>query len=111
MVDPKEHAVRRKLFAHAFSKSSLKATWEIDVRKKVDIAVKKIKRDALVGEVDIMKFFMFMATDVIGHICFGESFRTLENEQVSSSLSKLCPITHFGSRKFNISKISDFRAK
>ncbi|THV47737.1 hypothetical protein BGAL_0291g00010 [Botrytis galanthina] len=89
MVDPKKHAVRRKLFAHAFSKSSLKATWEIDVRKKVDIAVKKIKRDALVGEVDIMKFFMFMATDVIGHICFGESFRTLENEQETQYIEDL----------------------
>ncbi|TGO35987.1 hypothetical protein BHYA_0139g00130 [Botrytis hyacinthi] len=81
MIDPKVHAIRRKLFAHAFSKSSLKATWESDVRKKVDMAVQKIKRDALVGEVDILKFFMFMATDVIGHICFGESFGTLENER------------------------------
>ncbi|KAF7936521.1 uncharacterized protein EAE97_007887 [Botrytis byssoidea] len=83
MINPKDHAARRKLFAHAFSKTSLKANWESEVRKKTDMAVDKIKRDALVGEVDLMKFFMFMATDVVGHLCFGESFDTLEKEQTN----------------------------
>ncbi|TGO62507.1 hypothetical protein BCON_0019g00430 [Botryotinia convoluta] len=112
MVDPKGHAVLRKLFAHAFSKSSLKATWEINVRKKVNMAVKKIKRDALVGEVDIMKFFMFMATDVIGYICFGESFGTLENEREIQYIEDLRLMSQVGGARaefpmlFKIGKMS-----
>ncbi|TGO26033.1 hypothetical protein BPAE_0067g00050 [Botrytis paeoniae] len=89
MIDPKDHAVRRKMFSHAFSKSSLKVTWESEVRKKTNMAVNKIKRDALVGEVDILKFFMFMATDVIGHLCFGESFGTLEKERKTQYIEDL----------------------
>lgn len=105
MIDSKEHGIRRKLFAHSFSKSSLRTNWENDVRQKVSMAVKKIKRDALIGEVDILKFFIFMATDVIGHLSFGKSFGTLEKERVSSSLPTVCLIAHLKSRKLNTSKI------
>ncbi|KAF7859531.1 uncharacterized protein EAF02_010979 [Botrytis sinoallii] len=89
MINPKDHAARRKLLAHAFSKSSLKVNWESEVRKKTNLAVNKIKRDALAGEVDIMKFFMFMATDVVGHLCFGESFNMLESEQKNQYIQDL----------------------
>ncbi|CAD6447400.1 69df3757-7534-448a-94f0-a57c67f8e179 [Sclerotinia trifoliorum] len=80
MVDPKEHAARRKLFSQAFSKSFLKTNWEPEVRKKAAMAVAKIKRDALIKEADILTFFTFMATDVVAHLAFGESFNLLENE-------------------------------
>ncbi|KAF7956946.1 hypothetical protein EAE96_004270 [Botrytis aclada] len=89
MLDPKEHAVRRKMFSHSFSKSSLKVTWESEIRKKTNLAVEKIKRDALVGEVDILKFFTFMATDVIGQLCFGECFETLEKEKKTQYIEDL----------------------
>lgn len=105
MVDPKKHGIRRKLFAHAFSKSSLRTNWENEVREKVSVVVKKIKRDALLGEVDMLRFFIFMTTDTIGHLSFGKSFGTIEKEQVSSSLPILCSIVHFKSRKLNTSKI------
>ncbi|KAF7879839.1 uncharacterized protein EAF02_008009 [Botrytis sinoallii] len=93
MIDVKDHGVRRKMFSHAFSKSSLKVTWESEIRKKTNMAVEKIKRDALVGEVDILKFFMFMATDVIGHLCFGESFGTLEKERKTQYIEDLQKVT------------------
>ncbi|KAF7959267.1 hypothetical protein EAE96_002781 [Botrytis aclada] len=89
MIDPKEHAGRRKLFASAFSKSSLKTNWESEVRKKVEMAVEKIKKNALEGEVDILKFWTFMSTDVVGHHCFGESFKALEKEQSSQYITDL----------------------
>ncbi|TGO81688.1 hypothetical protein BPOR_1052g00020 [Botrytis porri] len=89
MINPKDHAARRKLFAHAFSKSSLRANWESEVRKKTSLAVNKIKRDALAGEVDIMRFFMYMATDVVGHLCFGESFNMLEKEEKNQYMEDL----------------------
>ncbi|APA05256.1 hypothetical protein sscle_01g000260 [Sclerotinia sclerotiorum 1980 UF-70] len=81
MIDPKEHAARRKLFSQAFSKSFLKTNWEPEVRKKATMAVEKIKKNALINEVDILTYFTFMATDVVAHLAFGESFKTLETEK------------------------------
>jgi cytochrome P450 len=92
MIDPKAHAVRRKLFAQAFSKSYLRQNWETVIRSKAEIAVAKIKRDAQNGGVDILKWWTFLATDVIGHLSFGGSFRMLEQEEVSSVFS--CSSTH-----------------
>jgi len=83
MIDPKAHAARRKLFAQAFSKTYLRQHWEASVREKAAVAVSKIKRDAQRGCVDVLKWFTFMATDVIGHLAFGESFRMLDKEEVS----------------------------
>ncbi|KAH6991261.1 cytochrome P450 [Ilyonectria sp. MPI-CAGE-AT-0026] len=79
MRDPKVHSQRRKLFARAFSATELRANWEGVVRQKVELAVQKIQREAADhGEVDVMKWWTLMATDVIGHLSFGESFEMLE---------------------------------
>lgn len=45
------------------------------------------------GVADVFKWFLFMATDVIGELTFGESFRMLELGEVSSfslRLAALC---------------------
>ena len=81
MTNPKEHAVRRRLFAQSFSKSSL-TQFEQQVRQKVDVATEKISRDINVGIGDILKWFTFMATDVVGELSFGKSFDMLEQETV-----------------------------
>ncbi|PQE19795.1 cytochrome P450 protein [Rutstroemia sp. NJR-2017a WRK4] len=85
MIDPKEHSNRRKLFSQAMSKSYLRTNWEVEVRKKVEMAVQKIRRDALQGEADIFKWFTYMATDVMGTLSFGEGFDTLETEKVRTN--------------------------
>ncbi|KAJ9604715.1 hypothetical protein H2200_010829 [Cladophialophora chaetospira] len=84
MIDAKEHATRRRLFAQSFSKTSL-GRFETQIRKKVDTAVSKIDRDMKVDKADILKWFTFMATDVIGELSFGESFNMLEGEMVRPS--------------------------
>ena len=81
MSDPKEHAQRRKLFAHPMSNTSI-LKLEPMVRAKVDMAVHKIKRDATKGVADIARWFTYLATDVIGHLSFGKSFEMLETEKV-----------------------------
>lgn len=86
MRDPKVHSQRRKLFARAFSATELRANWEGVVRQKVELAVQKIQREAADhGEVDVMKWWTLMTTDVIGHLSFGESFEMLEVGRVSFS--------------------------
>ncbi|KAJ4188492.1 hypothetical protein NW755_006654 [Fusarium falciforme] len=78
MRDPHQHAARRRLFARAFSNNSLLTHWEPEIRQKTQLAVAKIKNDAQNGSADILKWWTLMATDVIAHLSFGESFRMLE---------------------------------
>ncbi|KAF5689356.1 cytochrome P450 monooxygenase [Fusarium globosum] len=78
MRDPHQHAARRRLFARAFSVSSLLANWESEIRQKTELAVNNIKRDAQSTGADVFKWWTLMATDVIAHLSFGESFRMLE---------------------------------
>ncbi|KAB8071839.1 cytochrome P450 [Aspergillus leporis] len=78
MRDPKQHATRRKLLARPFSKSELRRIWEPVVKEKVHLAVSKIRHDLKVdGKSDLLKWWTFLATDVSGHLMFGESFDML----------------------------------
>lgn len=87
MRDPHAHAARRKLFARAFSNSSLRMNWEGDVRRKAELTVQKIKDDASSAEkgADVLKWWTLMATDVIAHLSFGESFNMVELGKVGTS--------------------------
>ncbi|KAF5552807.1 cytochrome p450 3a17 [Fusarium napiforme] len=78
MRDLHQHAARRRLFARAFSVSSLLTNWESDIRQKTELAVKNIKQKAQSTGADVFKWWTLMATDVIAHLSFGESFRMLE---------------------------------
>jgi cytochrome P450 len=85
MQDPHDHAARRKLFARAFSNSSMKGTWEAEIRHKTTLAVEQIRKAATQpGKgADVLKWWTLMATDVITHLSFGESFGMLEQGKVS----------------------------
>jgi cytochrome P450 len=85
MQIPQHHAARRKLFSRAFSNSSLRNNWEAEIRRKTILAVDKIEQTARTERqgVDIMKWWTLMATDMITHLSFGESFAMLEQGKVS----------------------------
>ncbi|RGP79424.1 hypothetical protein FLONG3_2479 [Fusarium longipes] len=78
MRDPHQHSARRRLFARAFSVSSLLTNWEPEIRQKTSLAVQKIKHDAQGSGADVFKWWTLMTTDVIAHLSFGESFHMLE---------------------------------
>ncbi|KAL1305752.1 hypothetical protein AAFC00_007333 [Neodothiora populina] len=78
MRDLKEHGQRRRLFARGFSKTYLREHWEPTVREKAELAVQKIKASSIIGTTDLMKWWTFMATDIVGILGFGESFGMLE---------------------------------
>lgn len=88
MRDQREHGQRRKLFARGFSKTYLREHWEPAVRDKAALAVMKIKQNASEGTADLMKWWTFMATDIVGVLGFGESFGMLELGQVSRTISR-----------------------
>lgn len=85
MSNPHEHAARRKLFARAFSNSSMKGNWEAEIRRKTTLAVDQIQKGAMqAGKgADVFKWWTLMATDIITHLSFGESFAMLEQGKVS----------------------------
>lgn len=85
MSDAKMHAARRRLFARAFGKSEIRGRWEGMVREKVELAVRRVGEELRRGEEsDLLKWWTFMATDVSGHLMFGESFRMLEHGEVGA---------------------------
>jgi len=87
MRNPKQHAARRKLFARAFSKSYLRENWESTVKDKCRLAVQSIKKQAEGGSADVLKWWTFMATDIVGRLGFGESFGMLELGHVCHTVS------------------------
>lgn len=107
MQDPSQHAQRRRLFARAFSYTSISTHWETVIREKVSLAVERMKETAteggrdqsLVGKndpnakissgADILKWWTLMATDVIAHLAFGESFQMLELGQQTAYIDAL----------------------
>lgn len=107
MRNPDQHAQRRRLFARAFSNTSIAANWETTVREKISFAVKRIQtcasnaneENSLTGKTpakvsdkkgaDLMKWWTLMATDVIAHLAFGESFRMLELERQTAYVDAL----------------------
>ena len=81
MQNQKNHSARRKLFSRAFSTAAA-LQWEDQIAANVQLAVQKIKRDALSGRADLLKWWSLMTADIMSEMSFGESFQTLRDEKV-----------------------------
>ena len=82
-VDPAQHAKKRKLLSRGFTQHFLRSNWEPAVQEKVANAVDRIKSECWKdGEVDILKWWLFMAADIVSQLMFGESFDTMKLGQV-----------------------------
>ncbi|KAF2712854.1 cytochrome protein [Pleomassaria siparia CBS 279.74] len=76
--DPQVHARLRRLLSGPMSESSLKGVEHV-VKAKADLAVDRMVEEMKTrGAADVMQWWMFFSTDVIGELSFGESFRMLE---------------------------------
>jgi cytochrome P450 len=85
--DIEAHARHRRLLSSAMSEASLK-TVEGVVHERAELAVQRIGEEMKKeGRANVMKWWMFFSTDVIGELTFGDSFRMLEQGKVSSSAS------------------------
>ncbi|OHE99871.1 cytochrome P450 3A17 [Colletotrichum orchidophilum] len=78
ILDRDEAKERRRLLQGSFTLSSLRWHWESAVRSKIDIAVQKIKTEALAGASNSHKWWTFMAADIISQLSFGQSLGLLE---------------------------------
>lgn len=93
--DIKFHRRTRRLLANPMSETSLKAM-TVRIRDRVELTMTKMKDEMdSRGAADVFKWWLFMATDVIGELTFGDSFRMLEHGKVSlETLSYGCNRIH-----------------
>lgn len=72
------HRRMRRLMAGPMSESSLKSV-EPTVVSHIDFAIRRMKEEmGKRGATDVWTWWTYMATDIIGALTFGESFRTLD---------------------------------
>ena len=75
------HRRYRRLLSNPMSESSLKTVYRV-IEAKVDFTIRRMHEEMETrGAADVFKWWMFMATDIIGELSFGESFRMLEQKK------------------------------
>lgn len=90
-VDIQFHRRHRKLLSGGFSETSLKSYHPL-VEGRVDLAIQRIGQEMETrGAADVFKWWLFLATDVIGELSFGESFKMLERGEVSCQCTRAIP--------------------
>ncbi|KAL4964293.1 cytochrome P450 [Aspergillus stella-maris] len=88
-TDTQVHARKRRLLSRPFSKSSLREHWEPTVRQLAEAAVQGIKKEAVSGPSDAMKWWTSMATDVTGALVFSEDFSMTKTGQKNKYIDEL----------------------
>lgn len=78
MTDVRQHGARRKLFARALTMENLRKNWEAEMRKLVELGVRKMKTEAQTGVTDVFKWWRFTTADVISFLSFGEPFEMMK---------------------------------
>ena len=91
-VDVEFHRRHRRLLGGPMAESALLRSALPVIESRLALALSRIRDEAASsrGAADVFQWWVFMATDIIGELTFGESFRMLELGQVSSSCSPPC---------------------
>lgn len=80
--DHQKAAARRKLFLQAGNPATVRE-WEPQVVRIIGLTVARIQEDLeRHGKADLMKWWSYMTTDVLGLIAFGESFDMVRTGEV-----------------------------
>lgn len=81
--DSNFHAARRRLLASPIADSALSHHLP-QISNRVEYTIERISEEMMQrGAADVFKWWLFMATDIIGELTFGESFKMLEAGTVS----------------------------
>ena len=78
-----DHVRIRKLVIHSFSDQALRDQEPI-ITRYIDLLISQLKRAVDgpdKGKVDLMSWFMFTTFDIMGDLCFAESFNALASGQ------------------------------
>ncbi|CAI6332939.1 unnamed protein product [Periconia digitata] len=91
---PGTHGRFRRLLSGPTSESSVKLVEHI-VQAKLDLTIQRMEEEMKAqGFVDVLKWHHFMATDVSGHLSFGESFQMLEQQKKNQYIRDLEATSH-----------------
>ena len=74
------HQRIRRTFADAFSDKAIREQARC-IESFVDLLISRLRRDVIEvgnGSVDVAKYYGYMTIDVMGELCLGESFHSLE---------------------------------
>jgi cytochrome P450 len=83
------HRRYRRLLSAAMSETSLKSMYPT-IEANVNLAIQRIGEELQKrGAADVFKWWLFLATDIIGELSFGESFRMLEKKQKNQYIEDL----------------------
>ncbi|KAI0466042.1 cytochrome P450 [Xylaria cf. heliscus] len=83
------HRRFRRLLSSPLSESGLKAFLP-QIEYKVNLTMQRMEEESKTrGVADIFKWWLFMTTDVIGELSFGESFRMLESGKMNQYVADL----------------------
>jgi cytochrome P450 len=82
-----DHTRIRRLLNHAFSDSALRNQEDI-INAYITLFIKKLQPKAEAGTpVDIMRYLNFTTFDILGDLCFADSFGALDSEDYGSWVS------------------------
>lgn len=77
------HRRQRRLLGGTMSESALK-NYNTAIMSRVDYTITRMREEFnKQGAIDVCKWWLFMTTDIIGELTFGESFKTLEQGKKS----------------------------
>jgi cytochrome P450 len=80
------HARHRRVLSSAMTEASLQRVEGV-VHERAALAVQRIGEESKkTSRADVIKWWMFFSTDVIGELTFADSFRMLEQWKVSAAL-------------------------
>jgi len=95
-TDPIIHSKLRKQLSSAFSTKALDSM-EIYIKANIDIFCASIRKRGKDGEqgLDICKWINFLTLDIFGDLCFGKSFRLMEDEVVTRLMHSIERFIYF----------------
>ena len=88
--DAESHGHQRKIISHAFSDRAL-LSQEYILQKYTDLLIDRLRDQPNLqdGTLDICSWYNFTTFDVLGDLCFGESFHCLETAENHSWVSSV----------------------
>ncbi|KAE9366697.1 cytochrome P450 [Stipitochalara longipes BDJ] len=93
--DHEEHEQARKMFGPAFSPKALSQQQDI-VLKYVNMLMIAIQVESRKGPINLVEYYNWVTSDVLGELAFGESFGSVKNRKTDSWIATLLQATKFG---------------
>lgn len=100
------HSRIRRTFADAFSDKAVREQSRC-VESFVDLLISRLRRDVVQegnGDVDIAKYYGYTSIDVMGELCLGESFHSLEGNNEHTWIMGFFLGAKFGSIRSSLSR-------